>query len=323
MKPLYFIILYFFLPFTVFAVNEKQYDIIVDRNGEGNFATLQEAISSLSGYNLEKAVSIFIRNGFYKEKLVLPAEIHNIKFTGESCEKTIISYDDYASKNNVGTFGSYTFYVGGNDITFENLTIENSSGELGQAVALHTDGDRLVFRNCRILGNQDTIFTGGVNHRLYFQDCYIDGTTDFIFGPSTAWFENCLLHCKRKSYITAASTPEEIQFGYIFNKCTITVKEGISRVYLGRPWRAYAMVLFMNSQMPEGINPKGWHNWRNPANEKTARYMEYNNSGIGADVSKRAPWVKILTKKEAKIYTVKNVLKGKDGWNPLKQHRRL
>lgn len=192
--------------------------------------------------------------------------------------------------------------------------------ENGQAVALHTDGDCLIFRNCRILGTQDMIFTGGVNCRLYFQNCYIDGAIDFIFGPSTAWFENCQLHCKRKSYITAASTPQEVQFSYIFNKCTITIKEGISRVYLGRPWRAYAMVLFMNCQIPKGIALDGWYNWQNPTNEKTARYMEYNNEGIGADISKRTPWVKILTKKEAKSYALKNIMKGKDNWNPLKQH---
>ncbi len=308
MKTQFLVMLFFMTQLTAFAENKKQYDIVVDCNGKGDYRTVGEAINNLPSSSPEKTTTVFIREGFYKEKLELPATVNNVKFIGENRERTVISYDDYASKNDLGTFRTYTFLVKGNDIVFEDLTIENSSGEMGQAVALHTDGNRLIFRNCRILGNQDTIFTGGENCKLYFENCYIDGTTDFIFGPATAWFENCILHCKRKSYITAASTPEEVQFGYIFNNCVVTIAEGIPRVTLGRPWRAYAMVLFMNSLLPEGIDPLGWSNWRNPENEKTARYMEYNNTGMGADLSKRVDWVKKPTKEEVAIYTIENVL---------------
>lgn len=320
MKKIFFITICFFIQITTLFANEKKYDIVVDCNGKGNFSTITAAINHLSGLNnAKKQVVVLIKNGFYKEKLELPAHISNVKFVGENRDRTIICYNDYASKNDMGTFRTYTFLVRGNDITFEDLTIENSAGQVGQAVALHTEGDRLIFRNCRLLGNQDTVYTGGKKCRLYFECCYIDGTTDFIFGPATAWFEKCELYCKRKSYITAASTPEDVLFGYVFNNCTIAIAEDIPYVYLGRPWRPYAMTLFMNCYLSQGIAAEGWDNWRNPENEKTARYMEYNNRGAGANTSKRVDWAKKLTKKEAKIYTVKNIMKGADNWNPQQQ----
>ena len=217
----------------------------------------------------------------------------------------------------MGTFKTYTFLLSGNDVILENLTIENSSEELGQGVALHIEGDRIILRNCRLLGHQDTLYAGRDGARQYFEDCYIEGTTDFIFGPSTAWFEGCTIHCKKNSYITAANTPQNIKYGYIFNNCHITVADGITSVYLGRPWRAYAMTLFMNCNLPKEIKPEGWDNWRNPDNERTARYMEYNNKGEGASVNHRVKWAKILTKEQAAEYTKEQVLRGCDNWNPI------
>jgi len=206
--------------------------------------------------------------------------------------------------------------IRGNDIVVENLTVENSALPLGQAVALHIEGDRIVFRNCRFLGNQDTIYAGKQQSRQYFENCYIEGTTDFVFGPSTAWFEQCEIYCKKRSYITAANTPQEVQYGFIFNRCSVTLAEGVTDVYLGRPWRAYAMTLFMNCSLPEGIHPKGWHNWGKEENEKTARYLEYNNTGKGAQTNERENWVKVLTDQEALRYTIETVLQGCDNWNP-------
>ena len=199
----------------------------------------------------------------------------------------------------MGTFRTYTVKVQGNYITFRNITIENNAAKLGQAVALHTEGDHLQFINCRFLGNQDTVYTGVVNTRILFLNCYIEGTTDFIFGPSTAWFEQCTIHSKADSYITAASTPADTPYGYIFNRCRLTAAEGITKVYLGRPWRPYAHTLFMNCHLGPHILPAGWHNWNNPDNERTARYGEYNNSGPGANTSTRVFWSRQLSKKEA------------------------
>ena len=313
------ILFYFLLIANLFPAFTQNDDIVVDRNGRGNFRNIQEAFDSIRAFDPKGTVTIFIRNGVYKEKLVLPTYVCNVHIIGESRDKTIITYDDHANINKMGTFHTYTFLIQGNDITIENLTVENSAEPLGQAVALHLEGDRVIIRNCRILGNQDTIYTGRENSRQYFEDCYIEGTTDFIFGPSTCWFENCTLHCKKNSYITAASTPQTIVYGYIFNRCDITLSKDVSDVYLGRPWRPYAMTLFMNCNLPEGINPAGWYNWGKVENEATARYMEYNNSGVGATTVQRVKWAKIPTTEEAAEYTLEKVMKGCDNWTDYKQ----
>ncbi|NDW09987.1 pectin esterase [Dysgonomonas sp. 520] len=301
----------------VYGQNPYNANIVVDRNGRGDYRNLQEAIEAVRAFDPAGPVTIYIRNGVYKEKIVIPTYVCGLRLIGESVEKTIITYDDHANINKMGTFRTYSFLVRGNDICIENLTIENGSQPLGQAVALHVEGDRIIFKKCRFLGNQDTIYAGKESSRQYFEDCYIEGTTDYIFGPSTCWFERCELYCKKNSYITAASTPQNVEFGYIFNNCKIVLADKTNAMYLGRPWRAYAMTLFMNTEMPEGIKPEGWHNWGKEDNEKTARYMEYNNKGAGANVSQRVKWSKVLSKKEAEKYTIENVLKGCDGWNPL------
>ena len=216
----------------------------------------------------------------------------------------------------MGTFRTFTLKIEGNDITLKNITIENNSARLGQAVALHTEGDRLRFVNCRFLGHQDTVYTGVEKTRLYFDHCYIEGTTDFIFGPSTAWFEQCDIYCKANSYITAASTPKDVAYGYVFNRCAITCAPEVENVYLGRPWRDYGYTLFMRCTLPRQIRPEGWHHWQKER-EQTARYLEFENTGEGAaDLSQRASWTRQLTKKEAKQVTPENVFRRDDGWIP-------
>lgn len=295
---------------------ERQDTIVVSRDGTGNFRSLQEAIESARAF-MDYTVTIYVKNGVYKEKVIVPSWVENIDIIGEDRDKTIITYDDHANINKMGTFRTYTVKVEGSDITFKNLTIENNAAQLGQAVALHTEGDRLKFINCRILGNQDTIYTGAKFTRLYFKDCYIDGTTDFIFGPSTALFENCMIHSKRNSYVTAASTPKEAKYGYIFKHCKLTAEPGVDKVYLGRPWRPYAYTLFIECELGKHIVPAGWHNWGKQSNEETARYMEYKNTGEGANVSERVAWSKQLTKKEAEAVTVDAIFGTQSNWNPI------
>ena len=295
---------------------ERQDTIVVSRDGTGNFRTLQEAIESARAF-MEYTVTIYVKNGVYKEKVIVPSWVENIDIIGEDRDKTIITYDDHANINKMGTFRTYTVKVEGSDITFKNLTIENNAAQLGQAVALHTEGDRLKFINCRILGNQDTIYTGAKFTRLYFKDCYIDGTTDFIFGPSTALFENCMIHSKRNSYVTAASTPKEAKYGYIFKHCKLTAEPGVDKVYLGRPWRPYAYTLFIECELGKHIVSAGWHNWGKQSNEETARYMEYKNTGEGANASERVAWSKQLTKKEAEAVTVDAIFRTQSNWNPI------
>lgn len=295
---------------------ERQDTIVVSRDGTGNFRTLQEAIESARAF-MDYTVTIYVKNGVYKEKVIVPSWVENIDIIGEDRDKTIITYDDHANINKMGTFRTYTVKVEGSDITFKNLTIENNAAQLGQAVALHTEGDRLKFINCRILGNQDTIYTGAKFIRLYFKDCYIDGTTDFIFGPSTALFEDCIIHSKRNSYVTAASTPKEAKYGYVFKHCKLTAEPGVDKVYLGRPWRPYAYTLFIECELGKHIVLAGWHNWGKQSNEETARYMEYKNTGEGANASERVAWSKQLTKKEAEAVTVDAIFRTQSDWNPI------
>lgn len=295
--------------------------LFVARDGTAEFRNIDDAIEVCRAF-MEYHKVIFVKKGIYKEKLIVPSWLTNIEICGEDRDNTIITYDDHANvfipgtDRKMGTFRTYTVRVDGNDITFRNITIENNAARLGQAVALHTQGDRLTFVNCRILGNQDTVYTGGINTRLYFKDCHIEGTTDFIFGPSTAWFENCTILSRTDSYITAASTPQNVEYGYVFNRCKIVAAEGVSKVYLGRPWRPYAHTLFMNCQLGKHILPVGWHNWSNTQNETTARYCEYDNHGEGAATKERAAWTRQLTRKEAAKVTLENVFRQNGGWIP-------
>ena len=309
--------------------------IVVARDGTGEFRTISEAIEVCRAF-IDYHKVIYIKKGTYKEKLIVPQWLQNIELCGEDRDQTVITYDDHANlaisswplaispigqqqtanskKPIIGTFRTYTVRIDANAITFKNITIENNAAKLGQAVALHTQGDRLVFLNCRFLGNQDTVYTGMPNTRLYFKDCYIEGTTDFIFGPSTAWFEGCTIHCKINSYITAASTPQDVPFGYVFNNCTITTAPEATKVYLGRPWRDYGYTLFMNCQLPKEIRPEGWHHWEKQR-EQTARYMEYNNRGEGAATPHRAAWSRQLSKREAQQITPDRVFSLKSEWS--------
>ena len=324
MKRLLTIIVAFSAMLTAQA--QKSYDnpdtLVVSRDGTGEFRNIGEAIEVCRAF-MEYHKVIYVKKGTYKEKLVVPQWLTNIEICGEDRDQTIITWDDHANiqlpsiGKGMGTFRTYTLKIQGSRITLKNITIENNSARLGQAVALHTEGDRLTFINCRFLGHQDTVYTGNAKTRLYFKDCYIEGTTDFIFGPSTAWFEHCDIFCKANSYITAASTPQDVAYGYIFNNCTITADTQVDKVYLGRPWRDYGYTLFMNCELPRQIRPEGWHHWREEA-KQTARYLEYNNRGEGATTEKRAAWSRQLTKKEAQKITVDAVFSIDDKWNPSK-----
>ena len=299
--------------------------IVVARDGTGEFRSVDEALEVCRAF-MDYHKVIFIKKGTYKEKLIIPSWLQNIELCGEDARETIITYDDHANikvtlgtatprEQPMGTFRTYTLKIEGSSITLKNLTIENNSARLGQAVALHTEGDRLVFINCRFIGHQDTIYTGTAGTRLYFKGCYICGTTDFIFGPSTAWFEDCTIESLVNSYVTAASTPKDVAYGYVFNNCRLIAAEGVNKVYLGRPWRDYGYTLFMNCELGSHIRPEGWHHWEKQR-EQTARYLEYNNRGEGAQPAKRVAWSRQLTKKEAQAITPETVFGIKDNWNP-------
>lgn len=321
MKKIQVAFLLSFIALSVHAANK--YDnpdtLFVARDGTAEFRNIDDAIEVCRAF-MDYHKVIFIKKGIYKEKLIIPSWLTNIEICGEDRDQTIITYDDHANiklpttGKPMGTFRTYTLKIEGSNITLKNITIENNSARLGQAVALHTEGDKLLFINCRFLGHQDTIYTGVGGTRLYFKDCYVEGTTDFIFGPSTAWYENCTIKSKANSYVTAASTPADQVYGYVFNHCKLIADEGIDKVFLGRPWRPNAYTLFMNCELGKHIRPEGWHNWGNKDNEQTARYLEYNNTGDGSDKSNRVAWSKQLTKKEAQKITPEVVFNQETKW---------
>ena len=291
--------------------------IVVAADDSGDYKTVGEALRKVRG-DFDDPVTIFIKNGIYREKLLVNATVNNLTIEGENPDSCIITWDDYAALRNMGTSATYTCKVEGNNITFRNLTVENAAGQVGQAVAMHTIGDRIRFINCRFLGNQDTLYTGGRNGRLYFEDCYIEGTVDFIFGAATAFFNRCHLHGKADGYFTAASTAAETPVGYVFYKCRLTTEPEVRSMFLGRPWRPYASTYFIKCEMDGNINPQGWNNWGNEDNESKARYGEYGNTGKAASTDHRVSWAKMLTADEAaRITDPAYVFARSMEWNPF------
>lgn len=308
--------------FLFFVANilkaQVKYDFVVAKDGSGNFETIQEAINAVPDFRKKETI-IFIKEGVYKEKLILAESKSLVTFIGESIDSTIITYDDWAQKKNTfseekGTSGSAGFYIYGPNFTAENLTFKNTAGPVGQAVAVLVAGDKVKFRNCRFLGFQDTLYTWGKESRQYYNKCYIEGTVDFIFGSSTAVFDSCTIFGKRGGFYTAASTPEGKKFGYVFLDCNITGDAPAHSFYLGRPWRPFAKTVFIRCKFDKQVHPEGWNNWGNIQNENTAYYAEYKNSGPGATTAKRVSWPHQLTDEEAKDYTLKNIL---GDWDPL------
>lgn len=292
--------------------------ITVAQDGTGTYSTVQAAVDAVPNQS-QKTVTILIKKGTYREKLVVPTLKTRIKLVGESADNTVLTFNDHTGDAaGHDTYSSHSVLVQANDFTAENLTFENNAGyTAGQAVALHVEGDRCTFRSCRVVGNQDILFLAAGHTRQYFKDCYLEGTTDFIFGASTAVFDHCTIKSKKNSFITAASTPVEQQYGFVFLSCKLTADTALAKhVYLGRPWRPNAKVVYLNTEMGSHIVPAGWENWKNPENEKTAYFAEFNSTGPGADAKGRVAWSHQLTAKEAKQYTLKTVFAAGEPWLP-------
>jgi pectinesterase len=295
-------------------------ELVVAADGSAKYRTVQEAVMAVPAGTHDSPVLIRIRPGTYKELVYVQREKRFFKLVGEDAARTIITYDLNANLKGldgkpIGTFRTPTVQIDADDFTAENITFENSAGPIGQALALRVDGDRVVFRNCRFLGWQDTIFINRGRH--YFENCYIAGHVDFIFGGATAFFERCHLHALKDGYLTAASTPDNAAFGFVFSRCKVTGETPAVKTYLGRPWRAHSAVTFLETEMSDNVRPEGWHNWNFPEREKTARYAEYGSRGPGAKQGGRVAWARRLTKSEVKNITPEKVLAGTDGWNPL------
>lgn len=292
--------------------------VVVAKTGVRDFSTVQEALDAVPSGNT-KAFIIYIKKGVYKQPLVVDARKSFVTLMGEDRDSTILTYDNHAGTRlpngdtlNTWTCASTVVYA--NDFTASNLTFSNTAGfTAGQAVGLRVEGNRAVIANCNIVGNQDILFLSGSGVKHYFSNCYIEGTTDFIFGAATAVFKNCHIHSKKNSHVTAASTNSIIPYGFVFFNCKLTADSSINKVSLGRPWSPTASVTYINCWMDKHIISEGWNNWKNPANELTARFAEYNSTGPGANSDARVKWSKQLTEEEVKKYTIENIF---GSWNP-------
>ena len=345
-----------------------------EASASGVFHCLKDAIDSIPADN-QSPIHIEIAPGIYHEKLTLDKPFVTLSGMGKSPADTVITYDDFGNDTmpdgtRRGTFRSYTLFVHAADVTLRNLTVENASGDSathGQAIALYAECDRFVADSCRLLGHQDTLFTGPlppkelqpngflgptqfaprINGRQYYRNCYICGDVDFIFGSATAYFEHCTLESLRRSktssaasttedfspegYVTAASTPEGQEYGYVFHSCDFVSHDcPPASVYLGRPWRDYARTVLIDCALGAHIHPAGFHDWNKPHARERSFYAEYGSHPIDADAENgcpggccqpyphRADFVCALDTAQAAYFSREQVLSGADGWRPWK-----
>jgi pectinesterase len=291
-------------------------DAVVAADGSGDYTSIEQAIYGAPYRTAQDPRWVIrVKPGVYRERVYVQRERGRTALVGDDAATTILEAGIHASMTTpdgarLGTFRTATLHIDGDGFVVENLTIANTAGPVGQALAVRIDGDEVVFRGCRLLGWQDTLLVNRGRH--YFENCTIEGDVDFIFGGATAWFAHCHLHALRDGYVTAASTPAGQAHGLIFSGGKVTGAEGV-RTYLGRPWRDFASTVFMGVELGEAVRAEGWHNWNKPHAEATIRYAEHANTGPGATPAKRPDWVKQLSVEEAGRLTPEAVL-GPGGW---------
>ena len=295
------------------AESHQRADLVVAADGSGDVKSLQEAINRVPENNRKRFV-IFIKPGIYNEQIKIPASKPYVSCLGEKAEETKIT-SNVKSTATGSPWPHCSVYIGGDDFHTENITFENSFGARAQAMAVVAKADRLVFKNCRFLSWQDTLY--GKTGRQYFENCYIEGSKDFICGEAAAVFENCRLHSKSDGYIAApmrfsAAEPS----GFVFFRCKLTGKRTGDGSFLGRPWGPYGRAIYLETEMGPHIRSEGWDNWGNANHERTTYFAEYNCKGAGANPTTRVKWSHQLGTEEARQFETGNFLKGRDGWNP-------
>ncbi|MGH9605313.1 MAG: pectinesterase family protein [Terracidiphilus sp.] len=313
---------------------DRTYYVAAD--GTGDYYSIQQAINAIpaSGHAL-----ISVAPGTYREVLTIDKPDIQIRSPYADASKTVV-VDDRSAGTNGGTLHSATVNVTADNFFAENITFENDFNkthpqlpEGSQALALLATGDRDVFSNVRLLGNQDTVYvgshgcsSGGQNcapARQFFLNCYIAGNVDFIFGDGKTVFDHCTIYSTPHSggFITAQSKHYATEdSGFVFDHCTLTAAPGLGgKVFLGRPWRSYATVIYLNTEMGDQINPEGWREWHPGETHslETAFYAEYNSTGPGAHPGGREKFAHILTAAQAKKYAPRVFLRGNDHWAPF------
>jgi pectinesterase len=309
-------------------------DHVVDPSGAGGaFKTVQAAIDAAAAGTVQQRTRILIKPGTYTEQLKVGKDRPFLSLIGQGAkpEDVVLTFNLSAKSTGpkgvvVGTGGSSSTIISANDFSAENLTFANSTPpKIAQAVAIRPQADRLVFNKCRFIGFQDTLYP--CVGRQYYKDCYITGTVDFIFGDATAVFDRCIINSSDKGYIAAPSTPQNAKHGFVFFDCSLTATAAAAKqpnvVYLGRPWRPFGSAVYVRCKMGPHIYATGWDNWRDPANEATARFVEFMSmdvEGKQLNVGKRVAWSRQLSDEQAREYTVERVLAGADGWKVM-EHR--
>lgn len=326
-KRIYFfglaILLFSFISHFANAQNigSKKFNYIIAKDNSSKYHSIQEVLNLIPAGN-KKLVHIFVKKGIYQEVITVDASKSNILLEGENEDNTIINYNNHsgirdANGDTLNTWTCATAFIYGNDFQARHITFSNQAGfNAGQAVALRVEGNRASFFNCKMVGFQDVLFLSGNGVKQYYKNCYIEGTTDFIFGAATALFENCTMHSKKNSHVTAASTNSIIPFGFVFKNCTLTGDSALNKVSLGRPWSPTASVTYLNCYLGKHIIEEGWNNWKNPANELTARFSEYQSTGPGANPLKRVGWSKQLSAEQATALTTLKIL---GAWQPMEK----
>jgi pectinesterase len=314
------------------------------------FPTIQNALDhhpwptpgSLGKDGKPARIYIEIEPGTYHERVIVTQNHPNITLigTGKRPEDTVIT-NSLNAKQAGGTFFTETVRIDASGFQADNITFENSAGDTGQAVAAAVRSDRAIFKHCRFLGHQDTLFAD--YGRQYYLDSYIEGGIDFIFGNAAAVFDRSEIHANGPGYLTAQSRTSPTQpTGYVILNSKVTVSffqpespsgpnspgikpftDAQNRTFLGRPWRPYSRVIYINTNLPATLDPAGWNNWNNPANEKTAYYGEFGNKGPGANLTARVSWSHQLTSEQANQFLPQNFLRGDDRWDPIAEAVRL
>lgn len=334
-------------------IEEQVFEVSIERAGA--YRSISEALAAVDQLypDAERPVMIHVDPGEYRERV----EIHrpHVTLVGETADSVRIvgglgakmpSSDGSGVDGTLGTFRTYTVLVDADDVRLENLTIVNDAGdgrEVGQAIALYADGDRLVVDACCITGRQDTLFLGPLPPRevkpggfigpkqfaprrvgrQYFRRCRIEGDVDFIFGGARAYFEGCEIRSLNRDmdvngYVTAASTPEGEPYGFVFHGCSFTASQDVApdSVYLGRPWREWAQTVLIDCWLGQHIKREGWWDWNKPAAHERARYAGAILHGPSGDTAGWVPWARELDAAAVVRYAREQVLAGADGWDP-------
>ncbi|WP_340114646.1 pectinesterase family protein [Maribellus mangrovi] len=293
---------YLLLLLLVLFVNAgwgQVFDLVVDAHGTGDYNNIQKAINSAPDNSSERTL-IFVKNGTYYEKVLLPASKMNVSLIGQSADGVILTYDDNPQKG-TSPADTYTLHADAAGFYAENITVENTSGNVGQAIAIRTTGDTMVFKNCRFLGFQDTYYAH--KRRQYNLNCYVEGATDFIYGDATTVFDSCRINCvKGGSYITAPADTKLTTniagniflHGLLFRYCDVTADADVpdNSYYLGRPWQPNSSSVYIQCTLGDHIKSEGWSTW-NDDNHLSSVFAEYQNitpGGSLVDVSQRVDW---------------------------------